>query len=224
MSKHSNILPPEPEKPLQKEVILDKTPVVRKPKAESLQRPAFETPLTTLVPIIAPSLKVAQSCDIKVVNDAKENTKIGVGTACKNSGCNVTYEGPHVDGTVCTHHPGAPIFHEGMKYWSCCKKKTTDFNTFLNQIGCKSGGHVWKKEENNDDTVECRWDYHQTGSHVVVAIYAKQYCPLASKVCLNPVRLCATLVFPQQENATFNMDMELTGVRRQFSFLLNYFT
>lgn len=47
---------------------------------------------------------------------------------------------------VCLHHPGVPIFHEGLKFWSCCQRKTTDFNSFLSQEGCREGKHVWKKE------------------------------------------------------------------------------
>ena len=31
----------------------------------------------------------------------------------------------------------------GMKYWSCCNKKTTDFNQFLAQKGCTEGAHQW---------------------------------------------------------------------------------
>lgn len=33
-----------------------------------------------------------------------------------------------------------------MKYWSCCKRKTSDFNTFLSQEGCTKGAHLWKKK------------------------------------------------------------------------------
>lgn len=60
--------------------------------------------------------------------------------------------------------------------------------------------------------VQCRWDFHQTGSFVVVSIYAKQYCPKSSVVMLSPVRLYAKLVFPQQSDATFILDVELGGV------------
>ena len=40
-----------------------------------------------------------------------------------------------------------PLHHPRMKYWSCCKRKTSDFNTFLSQEGCTKGPHVWKKED-----------------------------------------------------------------------------
>lgn len=31
----------------------------------------------------------------------------------------------------CKYHPGFPVFHEGMKnYWSCCQRKTSEFQHF----------------------------------------------------------------------------------------------
>ena len=57
------------------------------------------------------------------------------------------YEGNNsIDEGECQFHPGVPIFHEGMKYWSCCNRKTSDFQSFLDQVGCERGAHKWKKE------------------------------------------------------------------------------
>lgn len=47
----------------------------------------------------------------------------------------------------CQYHPGVAIFHEGMKYWSCCERKTSDFDNFLNQEGCTIGVHLWFKKQ-----------------------------------------------------------------------------
>lgn len=58
----------------------------------------------------------------------------------------MAYQGPETDDTTCTHHPGTPVFHEGLKFWSCCNKRTTDFNAFLSQVGCSLGKHKWTKE------------------------------------------------------------------------------
>lgn len=66
--------------------------------------------------------------------------------------------------------------------------------------------------QDTDTKVNCRWDHHQTGSFVIVSIYAKQYSPSKSVIKLNPIRLYASLVFPQQNNATFELDAELKGV------------
>lgn len=61
MAKHSNIKPPEPEKPAKDDNVSEKSEeiVVRAPIKESLPRPAIETPLTVLQPTVAPALKEA---------------------------------------------------------------------------------------------------------------------------------------------------------------------
>lgn len=64
---------------------------------------------------------------------------------CKNGGCGHAYESPATNLTTCVHHPGVPVFHEGLKYWSCCTKRTSDFAQFLAQRGCQSGQHRWQK-------------------------------------------------------------------------------
>ncbi|XP_032515366.2 cysteine and histidine-rich domain-containing protein morgana [Danaus plexippus] len=213
LSKHSNVKPPEPEKKSldkeleKKEVIEVRAPLV----GPKLDRPPFETQLVTLEPRIADALKEA-------VYKAKENVAapndgtIAIGTSCKNGGCNISYEGPHSDNTICTYHPGCPVFHEGLKFWTCCQKRTTDFNTFLNQPGCTTGTHKWLKESAPAGTVKCRWDWHQTPEYVIVSVYAKKYDPFTSHVKLNPIRLNTKLVFQQEGNAVFELDLELRGV------------
>lgn len=41
----------------------------------------------------------------------------------------------------CQFHPGIPVFHDALKGWSCCSKKSTDFTTFLNIPGCLKSSH-----------------------------------------------------------------------------------
>ncbi|KAI4383075.1 hypothetical protein MLD38_008955 [Melastoma candidum] len=41
-------------------------------------------------------------------------------------------------------HQG-PIFHDGMKEWSCCKRRSHDFSEFLAIPGCKTGKHTSEK-------------------------------------------------------------------------------
>jgi hypothetical protein len=59
------------------------------------------------------------------------------------------YTGEESNFQKCIYHEGIPIFHEGMKYWSCCQRKTSDFDNFLNQVGCCEGKHLWFKEKVN---------------------------------------------------------------------------
>merc|ERR1712215_667055 len=96
------------------------------------------------------------------------------------------------------------------KYWSCCQRKTTEFQHFLDQEGCEIGCCKWVADKKGAD-VKCRYDWHQTATHITVAIYAKKYDPAKSFVELNPVRLVAHLFFPV-ENGNFDLDVELKGV------------
>ncbi|XP_020832264.1 integrin beta-1-binding protein 2 isoform X3 [Phascolarctos cinereus] len=64
---------------------------------------------------------------------------------CFNKGC-----GQHFDPDInlpdgCRHHPGVPIFHDALKGWSCCHKRTTDFSEFLSIQGCTLGPHCAEK-------------------------------------------------------------------------------
>ena len=111
-----------------------------------------------------------------------------------------SYDDSDSDLTDCVHHPGFPVFHEGYaiasgmnkdscspfsfiflfscKYWSCCQKKTTDFNEFLRQEGCTTGRHEWKNEK--------VFDAHNI-VYVCVRTYIRMYCvnePPLSIICI----------------------------------------
>lgn len=207
LSPHSNIQPVEPEKPKVEEIVENEIIEVKPKVPSKLQRPSFDSTMVTLKPEIASSLKQQISNVQNVVDNIVDSSVINIGTKCKNGGCNVFYEGPETDSTKCIYHPGVPIFHEGLKFWSCCRKRTTDFNAFLNQVGCEVGNHVWKKE--GGEKITCRWDYHQTSSHMIVSIYAKEYDVSKSVLKLNPVRLYADLTF---QKGNFLLDLELQGI------------
>lgn len=212
-SFHSNEKPPEPEKPAVDKSKVDEIIEYCTPTSNvvSLERPSFNTEQKIITPTVSPVLLE----QIKTLNTNKPDTSdsitIQIGESCKNKSCNGTYKGSESDDEVCIHHPGVPIFHEGLKYWSCCpKKKTTDFSVFLTMPGCTNGKHVWIIK-NNEKKITCRMDWHQTGSHVIVAIYAKKYDPSKSSVKLNPIRLTASLYF-SEENLSYDLDLELRGI------------
>ncbi|KJA18561.1 hypothetical protein HYPSUDRAFT_144805 [Hypholoma sublateritium FD-334 SS-4] len=52
---------------------------------------------------------------------------------CLRKGCGADYtEDENTE--ICSYHPGAPVFHEGLKSWSCCKdmnKPVMDFEEFM---------------------------------------------------------------------------------------------
>lgn len=218
-AKHSNEKPPEPEKPAgSQEVVIDEPPPqkVPAPIRPTMQRPAWESPLTTMEPIVAPAFKkqidelpTAPAAVKKATTDPAE---VQPGTICKHGGCNYAYEGNKNDEKPCVYHPGVPIFHEGLKFWSCCQKRTSDFTAFMNQVGCETGCHKWTSDEDESKAIKCRLDWHQTATQVVVTVYAKMYHYRKSLVRLNPIRLAMCLVFPQQNNQEYNIDLELRGL------------
>lgn len=218
MAKHSNVKPPEPEKTSNQDVVMDEPPPpkIPRPIRSTIKRPAWESPLTTMEPIVAPAFK--KQIDELPIDQATvktfttDPTEVQPGTICKHGGCTYSYEGNKNDGKPCIYHPGVPIFHEGLKFWSCCQKRTSDFTAFMNQPGCETGSHKWTSDEDDSKQIKCRLDWHQTASQVVVTVYAKMYHYQKSVVRLNPIRLAMCLVFPQQNNQEYNIDLELRGL------------
>jgi cysteine/histidine-rich domain-containing protein 1 len=70
----------------------------------------------------------------------------------------------HVDS--CTFHSGVPVFHDALKGWSCCNKKSTDFSTFLSMPGCTIAKHSNVKPAEPEKPKE---DPKQIAEVVVVA-------------------------------------------------------
>ena len=58
---------------------------------------------------------------------------------CYNFGCGKTFNPATITDTSCCFHPGHPVFHDALKGWLCCKKRTTDFTEFMNIPGCTRG-------------------------------------------------------------------------------------
>jgi hypothetical protein len=57
---------------------------------------------------------------------------------CTNRSCG---QNPIDWTSKCQFHPGLPLFHEGLKSWTCCNKKMANFQDFLNLPGCTFGEH-----------------------------------------------------------------------------------
>lgn len=70
--------------------------------------------------------------------DDDPSLEIKKGVTCKRRGCGQQYGGGDRSGESCVHHPGVPIFHEGSKGYSCCKRRVLEFDQFLNLEGCKT--------------------------------------------------------------------------------------
>ena len=114
-----------------------------------------------------------------------KNIKIAPGTLCCRNGCKATYP----DMNNCVYHPGVEVFHEGVKYWSCCQRITSDFNAFLAQEGCTTADeHLWF-DPNAKRKTNLRWDFFQQGNAITINFYAKAAILESFKCSLNAVSI-----------------------------------
>ncbi|TKR96636.1 hypothetical protein L596_010630 [Steinernema carpocapsae] len=147
----------------------------------------------TTKPMSALEIQITEGAEAALARMAEQKEQhenvlddVPIGTLCTNFGCQQPYEGTGVKKTNCTHHPGAPIFHEGMKYWSCCKSKTSDFEVFMSQKGCKVGEHAFSKVEKVKDVRE---DWFNSSGTIHLNLYCKGTIPTASKFESNGLTL-----------------------------------
>lgn len=64
---------------------------------------------------------------------------------CSRRGCGKDYELDTNTDTSCAYHTGDPVFHEGLKSWSCCSdvnKPVMEFEQFMALQGCNQGVHL----------------------------------------------------------------------------------
>jgi len=217
--KHNPEKAPEPEKPPASSKNDNNDEVVVSLGARPPTSAArCEDPLTKLNVVTTPSLKQAleraakqQTTDGGEENSETNNGVIAIGTACFNNGCMKTYQGEASLVETCYYHAGQPIFHEGMKYWSCCERKTSDFDAFMQQAGCIKGKHVWTKEKPSGKvSTDCRYDFHQTGPDVYLTLYAKNAQPLDSYFEANSTNLNIHLEFNLGKNVC-DLNLSLWG-------------
>ncbi|KFQ18525.1 Cysteine and histidine-rich domain-containing protein 1, partial [Merops nubicus] len=222
---HSKEKPPEPfsqeeTSDKRKAQAVEELIIQGQKSAERMQRerPSSDEPRQLLPIKVSRSLEqVLEKLNLSSKDEAPEGSCAGevaaqvtAGTTCKNAACKMVYRGPESNTEVCTFHPGVPVFHEGMKYWSCCRVKTTDFGVFLEQPGCSSGQHCWMGKGQDKKAVSCRQDWHQNSSQVVVTVYAKNPLPALSSVKANRTVLEVHIIF--EGNKVFQAELELWGV------------
>ncbi|GAW12364.1 hypothetical protein ANO14919_017300 [Xylariales sp. No.14919] len=125
--------------------------------------------------------------------DDEPSLEIPDAKSCRRKGCNVTYKKgqQRSDDENCVHHPGAPIFHEGSKGYSCCKRRVLEFDQFMKIEGCKtsprhlfigSGQDKSKKNqqgasvgENGEELLDTvRHDFYQTPTTIIASFFLKK--------------------------------------------------
>lgn len=113
------------------------------------------------------------------------DANLPAGLVCKRGGCGVKFDGGARDRSAetCRYHKGSPIFHEGSKGWSCCKRRVLDFNDFLQIEPCTTAksGHLFvgapklaaDGSDSGEESVDCRMDHYETPNDVRLTVYAK---------------------------------------------------
>lgn len=186
---------------------------------EPKHRPSENDMLIPLRASVGASLKTAlakltESTDEQGPSSGTEGavpTQVQPGTSCKNNACKGSYVDEMSDTEMCVHHPGVPVFHEGMKFWSCCERRTTEFDKFLEQAGCTSGKHLWIKKEDPGKKVNCRIDWHQTAQFVTISAFAKVAIPEKTVIKSNQV-VCDIYIVFEGGKSSFEKKIVLKGV------------
>jgi hypothetical protein len=80
---------------------------------------------------------------VKTVGTRKSSrNEDGVTARCQRKGCQKVFNLAENAPDACCYHKGQAIFHDAVKFWSCCTdKKRYDFNEFLAVPGCAVGYH-----------------------------------------------------------------------------------
>ncbi|KJR86603.1 uncharacterized protein SPSK_10965 [Sporothrix schenckii 1099-18] len=126
-------------------------------------------------------------------DDDDPSLAIPDGRMCRRRGCGVAYKagtkrgGSDADPERCVHHPGAPIFHEGSKGYSCCKRRVLEFDQFMKIEGCQtkprhlfvgSGKKDRKAAAGGDGSEELldnvRFDFYQSATSLTVSFFLKK--------------------------------------------------
>lgn len=158
--KHSDVDDtPKPE-PVKAPDVPNDTQVNLGSLEESLPAPAPRLPTAQATP--KPSASPAPPPESE---DDDPSLEIKEGMTCRRKGCGATHKGGDREGESCVHHPGAPIFHEGSKGWSCCKRRVMEFDQFMKIEGCKTKDrHLFigsgKKKEGEEKLETVRYVSH----------------------------------------------------------------
>ncbi|KAL1302874.1 hypothetical protein AAFC00_003202 [Neodothiora populina] len=187
--KHSTVddtPAPPPAGPAPEDTPTLKPEVAQSAEPASQQDPAPRVPVSAATatprPTASPAPPEADESD-------DPDTSIPANATCKRKNCGATHKsGSDRSAEECVHHPGAPIFHEGSKGWTCCKRRVLEFDEFLRIPGCRTKTkHLFvgpkKDEEAQEQVVESvRSDFYQTSASVMASLYLKNIDKSKSKV------------------------------------------
>ncbi|KAF2833354.1 chord-domain-containing protein [Ophiobolus disseminans] len=194
--KHSDVDDTPAPEPVKAPEITEGTQVNLGSLEESLPAPAPRLPSAQAAPKPAASPAPPPESE-----DDDASVPLKEGMTCRRKTCGATHKGGDRGEEKCVHHPGAPIFHEGSKGWSCCKRRVLEFDQFLNIEGCKTKDrHLFvgsgKKDEKagREEKLETvKNDYYQTATTVVASLYLKKIDKSNAVVDFHPTNVTLDL-------------------------------
>ncbi|KFA64206.1 hypothetical protein S40285_00839 [Stachybotrys chlorohalonatus IBT 40285] len=153
--------------------------------------------------------------------DDDPNLEIADGQDCRRRACGAKYKkGSSRDGEKCVHHPGVPIFHEGSKGYSCCKRRVLEFDQFMKIEGCKTKDrHLFigsgKKGTgvSTDEEVlsTVRHDFYQTSANVIASFFLKKIVKDTAKVEFRSKELALDLKTSDSPPKKYTAEVPLFG-------------
>ncbi|TRM62714.1 HSP20-like chaperone [Schizophyllum amplum] len=189
------------------------------PEQTSDAPPAPAPAAAPLPPAPAPTAPPAKKPAPPPVVEEEDDLSAPVapGTICRHKGCGLAFVSDEEnrlgegEGTTCTYHPMAPIFHEGSKGYLCCKRRVLEFDEFLKIGGCKKGRHVFVPKKDPAAAVEeqttCRIDHYQTTDKVYVSVFAKKADKERSTVKFESDKAHVDLFLPDSKRFTRTLDL-----------------
>ncbi|PKS06628.1 hypothetical protein jhhlp_007377 [Lomentospora prolificans] len=153
-------------------------------KIDQLNAAAAAADVPSRKPIAAPQHVPTPPIPAPESEEDEPSAEIPDGATCKRKGCGVVYKaGSSRDDEKCLHHPGVPIFHEGSKGYSCCKRRVLEFDQFMKLVGCKTKDrHLFigsakkdKKDSAGEEILDTvRTDFYQTLTTVIASFFLKK--------------------------------------------------
>ena len=113
------------------------------PLGKPVSQPSNKDAETRRTPV-APAPQVAETSKpalpIEESDSDDPQEAIPLNAACKRRACGASSDRDAKalrEEEECVHHPGQPVFHEGSKGWTCCKRRVLEFDEFLRIEGCR---------------------------------------------------------------------------------------
>ncbi|KAI4195129.1 MAG: hypothetical protein LQ348_002508 [Seirophora lacunosa] len=146
------------------------------------------------------------------------STAVPANQSCRRKGCramSTAKTSSSRDDEECVHHPGHPIFHEGSKGWTCCKRRVLEFDEFMKIEGCKrKKRHLFvgsgREDRGEESLTTVRHDFYQTPTVVIASLYMKKIDKGRAKIEFpSPTALAVDL--PTTDKKRYKANIPLYG-------------